>query len=162
MCKVAAEERAGAGRERECSPAESAATLWRGRLVAATRARVVPATEFCKVNSAGSALSRVTLYVSTLRTVHEYSFLYGRRGRGPAAGRSFVSCVATGAVFCERSLHHIMKAGIGPAKFCELHQPRRSVSTPGVAHCPASDDFAGLRFGRPSSEVCRHNPHVTA
>lgn len=106
MCKVAAEERAGAGRERECSPAESAATLLRARLVAATRTRVVPATEFCKVNSAGSALSRVTLYVSTLRTVHEYSFLYGRRGRGPAAGRSFISCVATAAVFCERSPPH--------------------------------------------------------
>jgi hypothetical protein len=104
--KVAAEERAGGGRERECSPAESAATPLRARLVAATRTRVVPATEFCKVNSAGSALSRVMLYVSTLRTVHEYSFLYGRRRRGPAAGRSFMSCGATVAVFCERSLPH--------------------------------------------------------
>jgi len=152
MCKVAAEERAGAGRERECSPAESAATLWRARLVAATRARVVPATEFCKVNSAGSALSRVTLYVSTLRTVHKYSFYTAAAAADlrPVA----VSCRAWRRPQCSVSaLHHIMKAGIRPAKFCELHQLRRYVSTPGVAHCPVSNDFAGFRFSRPSSEV---------
>jgi hypothetical protein len=35
-----------------------------------------------------------------------------------------------------------MKAGIRPAKFCELHQLRRYAATPGAAHCPVSHDFA--------------------
>ena len=54
-----------------------------------------------------------------------------------------VSCRAQRRPRCSVSaLYHIMKVGIGPAKFCELHQL-------------PSFKLAELR-------CCKHNPHVSA